>query len=143
MAAAFADNQLRLDYPRVVLRAALKEVGAKMKVAMKLLTLGIIIAAACGCSSQYSFDTAVRHFYDLKISANGERMTKAALQACEADRGCSSSERTQLQQAWIVADADYKAKRVKVERDRAAGYHANMSNLPAFGQDPSLGFDSL
>src|SRR5271166_3506378 len=99
--------------------------------------------AVFGCSSQYSFDNAVVHFYDLKIATNGERMAKAALMACAADPSCTAGERSQLRQGWIVANADYKAKRVAVERDRAAGYHANMSNLPGFGQDPSLGFDSL
>ncbi len=83
------------------------------------------------------------HFYDLKIATNGERMARAALQACDTDPSCTASQRSQLLQGWIVADADYKAKRAKVEHDRAAGYHANMSNLPDFGQDPSLGFDSL
>ena len=43
----------------------------------------------------------------------------------------------------VVAFSREPAVRVAVERDRAAGYHANMSNLPGFGQDPSLGFDSL
>ena len=52
-------------------------------------------------------------------------------------------ERSQLRESWLLARDDYQTKRGTVQRDRAAGYHANMSNLPAFGQDPSLGFDSL
>ena len=115
----------------------------KTKNALKLLAAGTIFMAVFGCSSQYSFDNAVVHFYDLKIATNGERMAKSALKACAADPSCTAGERSQLRQGWIVANADYKAKRVAVERDRAAGYHANMSNLPGFGQDPSLGFDSL
>src|SRR5438552_17797490 len=85
---------------------------SKTTVGLKLAVVGTFLWTVAGCSTQYNFNMAVRHFYDLKIATNGERMTKAALQACEADPGCSSSERTQLQQAWIVADADYKAKRV-------------------------------
>ena len=83
------------------------------------------------------------HFYELKIATNGERMTKAALNACEVDPGCTPGERSQLRESWLLARDDYQTKRGTVERDRAAGYHANMSNLPGFGQDPSLGFDSL
>jgi hypothetical protein len=113
----------------------------KTTVALQLLLAGALTAA--GCASRYSFEAAVVHFYELKIATNGERMTKAALQACETDPGCTPAERSQLRESWLLAREDYQAKRGTVQRDRAAGYHANMSNLPAFGQDPSLGFDSL
>ena len=115
----------------------------KKKAALQLLLAGTLLMTAAGCSSRYSFETAVVHFYELKIATNGERMTKAALNACEVDPGCTPGERSQLRESWLLARDDYQTKRGTVERDRAAGYHANMSNLPGFGQDPSLGFDSL
>ena len=119
-------------------RGFLKTTGA-----LKLAVAGALLWTVAGCSSQYNFDAAVIHFYELKIATNGERMTKAAWQACEADPGCTAADRSQLRESWLLARDDYKAKRGTVEHDRAAGYHANMSNLPGFGQDPSLGFDSL
>jgi hypothetical protein len=115
----------------------------KTKSGLKLLGAAALLTAACRCSSQLNFNDAVVHFYDLKIAANGERMTRAALRACQSDPGCGADQQSQLRDAWIAANSDYKAKRRQVERERAAGYHANMGNLPAFGQDPSLGFDSL
>jgi hypothetical protein len=115
----------------------------KIRFALRFVLAGAALWTAAGCSSRYQFETAVVHFYELKIATNGERMTKGALDACQADPGCTADERRQLRQSWTVARNDYRAKRAAVERDRAAGYHANMSNLPDFGRDPSLGFDSL
>jgi hypothetical protein len=93
------------------------------------------------CTHQARQAQADADWYFLKEATNGRNMTLASWRMCQADPGCSPTERAELEQARVRTEADYQRARVKVDADHARGWYADVNAMPAFARDPSLGLD--
>ncbi len=109
----------------------------KRRTALGLIAIASIVGLV-GCVKAESV-RADRDWYTLKEATNGRNMVRGSWQMCLYDPSCSPQERTELRRERDRAEAEYRKAWAAVQYDHAHGWYADVSSMPPFARDPSLG----